>query len=77
MAHRLIGRTQQQIEASPAARTWVAYVVHSCLTTPFDYAALRCLNESRQLTRCLDDLVRRNPERRESAAALLKRISRK
>lgn len=77
MAHRLLGRTPQQVKKSPAAQRWVAELVRSCLTTPFDRRAVRCLNESRQLTRCMDDLVHRSPNTRTEASLLLKHLSRR
>lgn len=75
MAHRLLGRGVAEVRESPAAQQWVAQVIQSCLTTPFDTAALRCLNQSRNLTRCLDDLVQRSPETRGQAVFLVEKLT--
>jgi hypothetical protein len=76
-AYRLLGRNAEQVKKSPAAEHWVGELVRGCLTTPFDRQAVRCLSESRQLTQCLDDLVRRSPEAHTQASLLLAHLSRR
>jgi hypothetical protein len=71
MAIQVLGRSAEDVEQSPAARRWVAHLVHGCLTTPFDREAVRCLEERRNLPHCMDELVRRAPEREEAARQLL------
>lgn len=70
-AIRLLGRTALEVKRSAAAQRWVAQMAHACLTTPFDREALRCLEETKSVSRCLEQMVRRDPKRQAAVRALL------
>lgn len=73
MATRLIGEEAERIRASPAKKRLLTIVVHGCLTTPFDHQAVRCVEETRGLPRCMEDLAWRIPERKPSITRFMTR----
>lgn len=75
MAFRLIGRNRKEVNVSPAAQRLVARLVHGCLTAPFDEETLRCVAQSRNLPRCMEQLAHREPQRRATLQSLLESVS--
>ncbi len=73
MAVRLLGETSRQISSSPAKSRFLTIVTHGCLTTPFDHQAVRCVSETRNLRRCMDELSWRIPDRKESVQRFMTR----
>lgn len=66
MAERLIGEAPDQIKESPGKNRFLGIVTHGCLTIPFDHQAVRCVEETRGLPRCMEELSWRIPERKPS-----------
>lgn len=64
MAVRLIGEDPGIIKENPAKNRFLTIVTHGCLTTPFDHQAVRCVEETRGLPRCMDELAWRIPSRK-------------
>lgn len=75
MSLRGLGRSREEIQASPAARQVTARLVHGCLTTPFDQEAVACVNAGHSLRRCADELATREPERVPALNELLSDLS--
>lgn len=73
MAVRVIGESPRQIRSSPAKSRFLTIVTHGCLTTPFDHQAVRCVNETRSLRRCMEDLAWRVPERKPAVEHFMSR----
>lgn len=73
MAVVLIGEEPHTIKASPAKSRFLTIVTHGCLTTPFDHQAVRCVEETRGLPRCMDDLAWRIPSRKPSIRRFMTR----
>jgi len=75
MALKGLGRSAEEIEASPAARQVMARLVHGCLTTPFDLEAVHCVKAGHSLRRCADELAGRDPNRVPALNELLSDLS--
>lgn len=73
MSERLIGEAPEQMKDSLGKNRFLAIVTHGCLTIPFDHQAVRCVEETRSLPRCMDELSWRIPERRPSIARFMTR----
>jgi hypothetical protein len=73
MARRLIGEDADALKKSSAKTRLMTIVTHGCLTTPFDHQAVRCVEESRLLPRCMDELAWRIPERKPAITRFMTR----
>lgn len=76
MAIKGMGRSLKEIKGSPLARNVMGLLTHSCLTTPFDFEAVRCVEEGRGLRRCADELAAREPARTPALRRMLANITR-
>lgn len=73
MAERLIAEEPRVIRASPAKTRFLNIVTQGCLTIPFDLQAVRCVEETRGLPRCMEELAWRVPERKTSITRFMTR----
>lgn len=76
MAIKGMGRSLKEIKGSPLSRNIMGLLTHSCLTTPFDFEAVRCVEDGRGLRRCADELALREPERTPALRRMLASIMR-
>jgi hypothetical protein len=49
---------------SPLGTKVKTRLVYGCLTVPFDFKAVNCIQEGYGFVRCIDDLAQREPSRR-------------
>ncbi len=74
MAARGIGVSLKEIKGSALATNVVTVVTHSCITTPFDHEALRCMESGYGLRRCADELAQRDPTTKAALEQMIHRI---
>lgn len=71
MAAAWLGKSPEAISVSPAAERLSAKLVDACLTVPFDLTTVRCMEESRHLRGCVENLADREPSRTPALRQLL------
>jgi hypothetical protein len=71
MAYSVLERTPADAVVSPKVRRVAGRLIQGCLTVPFDKPAVACTSQGYGFLRCMDDLDRRAPERKQALRALL------
>lgn len=54
-----------------ATKRLAHFAIHACLTTPFDHQAVRCVETTSNIPRCMEEMSWRTPERRKAIARVL------
>lgn len=75
MAVRGMGVSLREIDGSALAANVVTVVTQSCITTPFDHEAVRCVELGHGLRRCSGELAQRSPSRKAALEEMIRRIS--